>query len=117
VRNTLGVSRASIEIVQKAMLADVEDSDGTGRTAAVAGMRIGGKTGTAQITRGREVIDHTTWFVSFAPYPEPRHAVVVMVESGAGGGETCAPIARKVYEAIQELEKQGGVQSNLAQRR
>jgi penicillin-binding protein 2 len=115
VRNTLGVSRANLEVVQKAMLADVEDRDGTGRTAAVPGMRIGGKTGTAQITKGRVVIDHTTWFVSFAPYPEPRYAVVVMVESGAGGGETCAPIARQVFAAIQQLER-GGVQPRLAQR-
>jgi penicillin-binding protein 2 len=116
VRNTLGVSRASLEIVQQAMLADVEDRDGTGRTAAVRGLRIGGKTGTAQITRGRQVIDHTTWFVSFAPYPEPRHAVVVMVESGAGGGETCAPIARQVYEAMHRLEQDGGEKRRLAQR-
>jgi cell division protein FtsI/penicillin-binding protein 2 len=98
------------------MLADVEDRDGTGRRAAVPGMRIGGKTGTAQKTRGREVIDHTTWFVSFGPYPEPRHAVVVMVESGAGGGETCAPIARQVYEAMDQLESQGDARSALAQR-
>ena len=116
VRDTLGVSRASLEIVHKAMLADVEERDGTGRRAAVPGMRICGKTGTAQITRGRVVTDHTAWFVSFAPYDEPRHAVVVMVESGAGGGETCAPIARQVYEAIHGLEKAGQVQPNLARR-
>jgi penicillin-binding protein 2 len=114
VRNTLGVSRANLEIVQRAMLADVEDRDGTGRRAAVPGLRICGKTGTAQITRGREVIDHTTWFVSYAPYSEPRHAVVVMVESGAGGGETCAPIARQVYEAILRLEQQRVGERSLA---
>jgi penicillin-binding protein 2 len=116
VRDTLGVSPANLEIVHKAMLADVEERDGTGRRAAVPGMRICGKTGTAQITKGRVVIDHTAWFVSFAPYGQPRYAVVVMVESGAGGGETCAPIARLVYEAIVSLEKTGRVQPNLALR-
>jgi penicillin-binding protein 2 len=115
VRDRLGVSRGNLEIVHKAMLADVEDRNGTGRRAAVPGLRICGKTGTAQITRGREVIDHTTWFVSFAPYGEPRYAVVVMVESGAGGGETCAPVAGRIYEAIARLEKQEKVQPRLVQ--
>ncbi|MCL4180927.1 MAG: hypothetical protein KJ072_24665 [Verrucomicrobia bacterium] len=114
VRNRLGASRANLEIVHRAMLADVEDADGTGRRSAVPGMRVCGKTGTAQITKGRQVVDHTTWFVSFAPYGEPRYAVVVMVESGAGGGETCAPIARQVYEAIVREEKQGSIRPNLA---
>jgi cell division protein FtsI/penicillin-binding protein 2 len=116
VRDTLGISLANLEIVHKAMLADVEERDGTGHRAAVPGMRICGKTGTAQITKGRVPIDHTAWFVSFAPYGQPRYAVVVMVESGAGGGETCAPIARLVYEAILSLEKTGRVQPNLALR-
>jgi penicillin-binding protein 2 len=50
-------------------------------------------------------IDRTTWFASFAPYENPRYAVVVMVESGAYGGPTCAPIAHDVYEAILKSEK------------
>ncbi len=114
IRSTLGISPSNLEIVKKAMLADVEERDGTGRRAAVEGLQICGKTGTAQITRGRQVIDHTVWFVSFAPYSEPRHAVVVMVESGAGGGETCAPIARRVYEAILAEEVSGVMQPSLA---
>jgi penicillin-binding protein 2 len=114
VRNQLGISRANLEVVHKAMLADVEERDGTGRRAAVRGLRICGKTGTAQITRGRDVIDHTTWFVSFAPYGAPRYAVVVMVESGAGGGETCAPIAGKIYESILRWEEQSRVRRDLA---
>ena len=53
--------------------------------------------------------DHTTWFASYAPYEteseKPRYVVVVMVESGTSGGGTCAPIARKIYEAIVLQEK------------
>ena len=44
-----------------------------------------------------------TWFVSFAPYEQPRYAVVVMVEMPAkqgSGGTTCAPIAKDIYTAI-----------------
>jgi penicillin-binding protein 2 len=101
VRDTLGVQPRNLKILQEAMLADVIDADGTGRRAAVPGMQICGKTGTAQVTDERnKLVDHITWFVSFAPYQQPRYAVVVMIESGGSGGETCAPIAGKIYEAI-----------------
>jgi penicillin-binding protein 2 len=106
VRDELGVSERTLKIIRAAMLADVEDSDGTGSAAAVHGMRICGKTGTAQVEDSRgKVVDHTTWFVSFAPYENPRYVVVVMVESGGSGGGTCAPIAKEIYIAIQKREK------------
>ena len=86
VRDELGVQPGNLKILREAMLADVEDSDGTGRAAAVSGMRISGKTGTAQVMNEHaQLIGHTTWFISFAPYEEPRYAVVVMVEVEARG--------------------------------
>lgn len=106
VRDDLGVKPRSLEIVRAAMLADVEDADGTGRAAQVPGFRVCGKTGTAQIMDARnQVTDHTTWFTSFAPYENPRYVVVVMVESGSSGGGTCAPIAREIYLALQKREQ------------
>ncbi len=105
VRDELPVSARTLEIVREAMLADVEDADGTGRHATVPGWRVCGKTGTAQLMKGRTVVDHVTWFTSFAPYEQPRYAVVVMVEGGSSGGGTCAPAARKIYEALQKMEK------------
>ena len=110
VRDELGVSPGNLRILREAMLADVEDSDGTGRAAAVSGMRICGKTGTAQVMNEHaQLIGHTTWFISFAPYEEPRYAVVVMVEVEArgSGGVTCAPIAGKIYSAIRDRERMG----------
>ena len=89
------------------MLADVEEG-GTGKAALVPGMKIGGKTGTAQITNPRgQIVGHTTWFASCAPFENPRWVVVVMVEEGASGGGTCAPVAAKIYRAIQKLEAEG----------
>jgi penicillin-binding protein 2 len=105
VRSRLGVSARSLDILREAMLADVEDADGTGRFAAVAGFRIAAKTGTAEVKKGRATIDKMTWFASFGPYESPRYAVVVMVESGGGGGTTCGPVARKIYQAILQREK------------
>jgi cell division protein FtsI/penicillin-binding protein 2 len=107
-RGELGVSARTLQLIREAMLADVEDKDeGTGRLAAVAGLRIGGKTGTAQITDSHSrVIGHTLWFTSFAPYESPRYAVLVMIESdgGGSGGLVCAPIAQKIYRALVSQE-------------
>ncbi len=105
VRDDLGVKPRTLEIIREAMLADVEDPDGTGRFAAVAGLKISAKTGTAQVMDERnQLIDHTTWFASFAPYDNPHYVVVVMVESGSSGGGTCAPVAQKIYSAIQKKD-------------
>jgi penicillin-binding protein 2 len=108
VRDHLGVSVRNLKILHDAMLAETEDPEGTGRPAAVPGLRICGKTGTAEImdTHNRK-IGRTTWFASFAPYEHPRYAVVVMVENGTFGGPTCAPIAHDIYEAILKSEKPG----------
>jgi len=108
VRDHIGVSTRSLNILRDAMLGETEDPEGTGHAALVGpAMRICGKTGTAQVMdpHGRE-IDRTTWFASFAPYEYPRYAVVVMVESGTYGGPTCAPIAHDIYEALVKSENQ-----------
>jgi penicillin-binding protein 2 len=116
VRDELNVSPRNLKILHDAMLADVEDAGGTGHAAAVNGLRVCGKTGTAQVQNQRnETIDHTTWFASFAPYEHPQYAVVVMVESGASGGTTCAPVAAKVYQAILERERMANPKASVAQ--
>lgn len=106
VRDRLGVSVRTLKIMHDAMLGDTEDADGTGTGAAVPGLRICGKTGTAQVQDVRNnKIGQTTWFASFAPYEQPRYAVVVMVENGDSGGKTCAPVAHDIYAALLEQER------------
>jgi len=112
VRDELGVSLRSLATLQEAMLADTEDSDGTGRHVRdhdpLPGLRICAKTGTAQIQDVHNVnIAHTTWFASFAPYGNPRWAVVVMIENGKSGGETCSPVAGPIYAALLKREQKG----------
>lgn len=118
VRDELGVHARNLQIVREAMLKDTEDREGTGRAAAVPGLHICGKTGTAQVQdpHGRN-IGNTLWFTSFAPYEAPRYAVLVMVEWGEGGfgGTICAPVAHDIYAAILKLE-QSSDRSALASR-
>jgi peptidoglycan glycosyltransferase len=72
---------------------------GTGTAAQISGIRVAGKTGTAET--GRSNIN-TTWFTAFAPVEAPRIAIAVVVENQAGGfgGTVAAPIARQLMEAL-----------------
>ncbi len=108
VRDHITITERTWNILHEAMLADVEDPEGTGRQSFVAGLRVCGKTGTAQLKTSAGV-NHIVWFASFAPYESPRYAVVIMAETehaGSGGG-TCAPVAREIYKALQRQEQLG----------
>lgn len=111
VRDTLGVKRSTLQILENAMLDDTESPEGTAYRAFSNWphqneMRVCGKTGTAQVQDiHNRLLSYTTWFLSFAPYENPRYAVVVMVENGSSGGGTCAPIGREIYEAIVAREQ------------
>lgn len=77
-------------------------SEGGGKNAYVAGYRIGGKTGTAQVYIDGKVSSsvHIGSFVGFAPADEPRFAVLVIVNAADVpvdyGGTTAAPFAGQI---------------------
>jgi penicillin-binding protein 2 len=83
--------------IRGGLVAVVEE--GTGRAAAVEGVRVAGKTGSAETPRGRP----HAWFAGYAPAEDPRLVVVVLVEHGARGGIAAAPIARQVIQAWKHL--------------
>jgi peptidoglycan glycosyltransferase len=73
--------------------------EGTGTAAALAGITVAGKTGTAEVGANREFTQ--PWFICFAPVENPRMAVAVTVERTQGqGGTVAAPIAKAVLEAL-----------------
>ena len=73
--------------------------EGTGTAAALAGVTVAGKTGTAEVGANREFTQ--PWFICFAPVENPRMAVAVTVERTTGqGGTVAAPIAKSVLEAL-----------------
>ena len=79
-----------------AMMVSVVDN-GTGRNAAIPGVKVAGKTGTAENVPGAPT---HAWFICFAPADDPKVAVAVVVENGGFGGAAAAPIAREVMLAV-----------------
>jgi peptidoglycan glycosyltransferase len=70
--------------------------EGTGVNAAIEGIEVGGKTGTADHQyEGKDAPPHS-WFIGFAPYNDPQVAVAVIVEDGGQGGKAAARIASEV---------------------
>ena len=104
VRTEIRAKARNFDLVRTAMRDDVLDSEGTGKAARLSDFDICGKTGTAEI-KGFGRKDKVTWFASFAPFEAPRYVVIVMVESGASGGGTCAPVARQIYEFLRNREQ------------
>jgi penicillin-binding protein A len=100
-------SSSTASEVTKMMVSTVQN--GTASPAAIPGIQVAGKTGTAQSGRknpdGTEVPPYA-WFVGFAPAPSPKVAVCVMIQhvdrttDEIAGGLLGGPIAKSVMEAV-----------------
>lgn len=99
----LGFRPAVVATVRDAMLAVV--SEGTGQRAKLAGVEVGGKTGSAQVVTHARLESNKDarayqphgWFMAFAPPTngKPGVAVAVLVEHGVAGGTAAAPVVGK----------------------
>lgn len=69
---------------------------GTGRGARIPGIKVAGKTGSAENPHGQT----HAWFIGFAPADNPQVAVAVVVENGGAGGTVAAPIAAKIMKTV-----------------
>jgi len=76
--------------------------EGTGVQAALEGIEVAGKTGTAELDIARRI--NQPWFIGFAPLDDPKVAIAVTVERVQGpqsqGGAVAAPIAKRVMEEL-----------------
>lgn len=77
---------------------------GTGTGAAIAGVEVAGKTGTAEVDVDGKRKNHA-WFVSFAPSSAPQVAVSVVSELGGIGGQVAAPLAGRILAAVLPVVK------------
>lgn len=95
------VSPATAQQLTDMMVSTVDI--GTGSPAAIPGIDVAGKTGTAQSTPERPPY---AWFVGFAPAEDPKVAVAVLVQASEtdrneiAGGLLGGPIAKAVMEAV-----------------
>ena len=95
------ITTSSAERLKTMMVASV--TSGVGSNARIPGVKVAGKTGTAE----NGVNDpYTLWFTGFAPADNPQVAVAVVIEDGGGKGQSgrgntlAAPIAKKVMQAV-----------------
>jgi peptidoglycan glycosyltransferase len=97
-RQALGRAMSAANANAIAQMMELVVSSGTGTRAQIPGVRVAGKTGTAETgIAGRNM----TAFIAFAPVEAPRVAIAVMLENQSGaGGTTAAPIAKEVMQAI-----------------
>jgi penicillin-binding protein 2 len=75
----------------------------------VAQIPVAGKTGTSEIA-GKQP---TAWFVCFAPAGDPKYVVAVAIEQGGHGGESAAPVARRILERLFNLQPQGVIRPSV----
>ncbi|MDR3154198.1 MAG: penicillin-binding protein 2 [Deltaproteobacteria bacterium] len=99
-----------VQRVRKGLEAVVNEPGGTGRRAGLPGVKVSGKTGTAQVvslkryqgyTRGGRPYryqDHA-WYTAYAPSENPEVVVTVLLEHSGGGGSNAGPVAGKVLAA------------------
>ena len=117
----LGISKRALDVVREGMNRVTNVQRGGAYRARISeeGMEMSGKTGTAQVRRiskaerdTRVLKNHERpWrerdhalFVGYAPSNNPRYAVSVVVEHGAGGSTVAAPIARDLLLATQRRD-------------
>jgi len=104
------VSDANLTRLRDALEDAVESDAGTGARARVPGVRVAGKTGTAQVVGLRHTEDleddevklrhrDHAWFVGFAPADSPEIVVAAILEHSGHGGSAAAPLVQRVLAA------------------
>ncbi len=110
------VAPEHLALIRDALEAVVAEPHGTGGRARVPGVRVAGKTGTAQVVQLKHTEDleedeipiryrDHAWFIAFAPVEAAEIVVAVLVEHGGHGGSAAAPIAQRVL--ARYFEKRG----------
>jgi penicillin-binding protein 2 len=97
VRRQVPVNPDYLAVMREAMRQSVDS--GVASSAKVAGLSIGGKTGTAEFGEQHADGKYDThgWFVGFAPFEDPEIAVAVFVQRG-GGFQNAAPVAARIFD-------------------
>ncbi|WP_039016926.1 penicillin-binding protein 2 [Halocynthiibacter namhaensis] len=102
---SLELNENHLRAVRQGMYSVSNNRRGTAFASRITedGKRLGGKTGTSQVSNNRVNNRNVPWeqrdhalFVGFAPFDAPKYAVSVVVEHGGGGSKAAAPVARDI---------------------
>jgi len=106
----LALSDSSLSIVRQGVTEVVRS--GTGIAAKLRDFDVAGKTGTAQVPKGKE----HAWFIAYAPLENPQVACAIVVEHGGHGGSIAAPIAHDLLAlALGSKDPLVGVEEKKAE--
>ncbi len=109
IREDIPVSPQIDKALRRALQNVVYDGQGTAHSAKVKGVRVAGKTGTAQW--GPENKQRTAaWFAGFVPAENPEYAFAALYEgepndNSVHGGSHAAPLVSKVFREVYKLKK------------
>ncbi|WP_193214888.1 peptidoglycan D,D-transpeptidase FtsI family protein [Luteolibacter marinus] len=95
-----GLKPADLELIREGMRMAVNVPGGTASRVKVPGYVVAAKTGTAQAEQAGSYQRHNAWTMAFAPYDEPRYAVVVMVREGKSGGAVAGPLVHLILRGL-----------------
>ncbi len=120
----IGLSASQRGAILKGMEGCTSDPEGTAKflttieALRVPGVRIAGKTGTAQVVRPTGKADEA-WFICFAPLENPEIAVAVAVDGppgeNFGGGRNSTPIASAILKAYFAKRRGAGIAASPTQ--
>jgi penicillin-binding protein 2 len=101
---TSGVAESDLALIRLGMWKAVNEAGGTAGKVRMEDYEICAKTGTAQtVDNGQK--SNNSWVISFAPYDQPRYAVVIMAQAAGSGGGVCGPLVNMVYSGIFAQEQ------------
>ena len=110
---------ADMDLVRDGMRDAVRTWGGTGRRAAIRGLDVAGKTGTAQYKVRRDgAVENRrhAWMIAYAPAAEPRYALAVLVENAPhGGGTDAGPIVRDILLHLFPEHAEGAEETEEAE--
>ncbi|MCX5699352.1 MAG: penicillin-binding protein 2 [Candidatus Omnitrophica bacterium] len=87
--------KSTFEVIAQGLARVVSDAKGTGNVLSTLPIKVAGKTGTAQVSRG---VTHA-WFVGFFPLDKPKYVICVFLENG-GPGHAASVMAKQIIEAM-----------------
>ena len=92
----LAASPETLEKIRYGMFLSVNSDIGGSKRARNRTIQLSGKTGTAEVGP-RATRYKNTWFIGFGTHQSRTYAIAILVEHGASGGKTCAPLAARFF--------------------